>query len=56
MHKKKYFTLLPPFLILTIILAYTLPSDKKTYAFLAVIAFWITYFGWIYIKKKKRNE
>lgn len=58
MHKKKYFTLLPPFLLLAIILAFTLPDDKKSFALLAMIAFWITYYVWIYIEKliQKKNE
>lgn len=58
MHKKKYFTLLPPFLLLAIILAFTLPDDKKSFALLAMIAFWITYYVWIYIEKliEKKNE
>ncbi|RED36577.1 hypothetical protein C7820_3349 [Paenibacillus sp. VMFN-D1] len=58
MHKKKYFTLLPPFLLLAIILAFTLPEDKKSLALLAMIAFWITYYVWIYIEKRiqKKNE
>jgi len=58
LHKKKYFTLLPPFLLLAIILAFTLPDDKKSFALLAMIAFWITYYVWIYIEKliQKKNE
>ncbi|GIO51978.1 hypothetical protein J21TS7_02960 [Paenibacillus cineris] len=58
MHKKKYFTLLPPFLLLAIILAFTLPDDKKSFALLAMIAFWITYYVWIYIEKliEKKND
>lgn len=57
MHKKKYFTLLPPFLILGIILAFALPSSSRSFALLAtVMAFWITYYVWIYIEKKKQNE
>jgi phosphotransferase system glucose/maltose/N-acetylglucosamine-specific IIC component len=56
LHKKKYFTLLPPFLMLAIVLAFTLPSDKKIYALLAVFVFWITYYTWIYVEKKKQNE
>ncbi|OXL81727.1 hypothetical protein BCV73_00560 [Paenibacillus sp. SSG-1] len=58
LHKKKYFTLLPPFLLLAIILAFTLPDDKKSFALLAMIAFWITYYVWIYIEKliEKKNE
>lgn len=58
MHKKKYFTLLPPFLILAIILTFTLPDDKKSFAILAMITFWITYYVWIYIEKQtqKKNE
>jgi len=59
LHKKKYFTLSPPFLILGIILAFTLPYDKRSYALLAtMMAFWITYYVWIYIEKliQKKNE
>ncbi|GIO36904.1 hypothetical protein J41TS12_17650 [Paenibacillus antibioticophila] len=56
MHKKKYFTLLPPFLLLTIILAFTLPSEKRFYAFFAIIAFWISYYAWIYIERKRKND
>lgn len=58
MHKKKYFTLLPPFLLLAIILAFALPDDKKSLALLAMIAFWITYYVWVYIEKliQKKNE
>ncbi|WP_339245238.1 hypothetical protein [Paenibacillus sp. FSL F4-0243] len=58
LHKKKYFTLIPPFLILAIIMAYTLPNETKSYVLFAMlpIAFWITYYVWIYIEKQKRNE
>ncbi|GGF77403.1 hypothetical protein GCM10010912_23110 [Paenibacillus albidus] len=59
MHKKKYFTLLPPFLVLGIILAYNLPYDKRSFALLlTVLAFWITYYIWIHIEKlmQKKNE
>ncbi|AIQ51042.1 hypothetical protein D3C75_300690 [compost metagenome] len=56
LHKKKYFILLPPFLILTIILAATLPYEKRYYTFLAILAFWITYYSWIYIEKKKQKD
>lgn len=56
MNKKIYFTLLPPFLILTTILAFTLPSEKRFYAFLAVFAFWITYYACNYFMRKRRDE
>ncbi|MDF9842069.1 hypothetical protein M2105_003103 [Paenibacillus sp. PastF-1] len=56
-HKKKYFTLLPPFLILGIILAYNLPYNKRSYALLlTTLAFWITYYTWIYIEKMKLKK
>lgn len=55
-HKKKYFTLLPPFLILTIILAIALPSEKRFYAFFAIITFWISYYAWIYIERKRTKD
>ncbi|CAH1196913.1 hypothetical protein PAECIP111892_02368 [Paenibacillus auburnensis] len=57
MHKKKYFTLLPPFLILGIILAFTLPSTTRSFAlFATVMVFWITYYVWIYIEKLIRKN
>ncbi|WP_262174695.1 SoxR reducing system RseC family protein [Saccharococcus sp. Marseille-Q5394] len=57
MHKKKYFILLPPALIIGIILLYYLPTEDRAYVFLAPIAFWIIYYSWIYVEKRntKRN-
>lgn len=58
MHIKKYFILLPPFLILGIVLAFNLSYVKRSYALLGTaIAFWITYYVWIYIEKliQKKN-
>ncbi len=58
MHIKKYFILLPPFLILGMVLAFNLSSFKRSFALLGTaMAFWITYYVWIYIEKliQKKN-
>lgn len=56
MHLKKYLILIAPFLILTFILFFTLSYEKRFYAFIPVFAFWITYYTWIYIEKKRKDE
>ncbi|MBD8006227.1 hypothetical protein [Bacillus norwichensis] len=56
MDKKKYFILFPPFLMLGIVLIIVLPEHRTFYAFLAIPVFWITYYYWIFIEKKKRKE
>lgn len=56
MDKKKYFILFPPFLILGIVLIIILPDHRTFYAFLAILGFWITYYCWIFLEKKKRNK
>lgn len=51
---KKYWILMPPFLILAIaLLTYT---DNSSYGFLAIIIFWIIYYSWNYIEKKKQAK
>lgn len=51
---KKYWILMPPFAIVTFALIIILPNEKRFYAFLLMILFWITYYSWKYADKKKR--
>jgi hypothetical protein len=52
MHRKKYFTLLPPALILTLVAIYFLPTEAINYTLIIPLLFWVAYYGWIYIEKK----
>ena len=54
MHRKKYFTLLPPALLLGIVTFYYLPADAKNYTLVVPLLFWVAYYGWIYIEKKSK--
>ncbi len=56
MHRKKYFILLPPALIIGIFLLYYLSPEDRAYIFLAPFAFWIAYYIWIYIERKKIKQ
>lgn len=56
MHWKKYAILLPPFVMIFLIMAFNLPDNQKLYAVLAIILFWIVYYSWIFIEKKKKDE
>ncbi len=55
---KRYWILMPPFLITTMLLFSILPYDKMYYSFFVVIAFWIIYYVWnsYAIKKDKRKK
>ena len=53
---KKYWILMPPFLILTIASVIYLPQDYRPYSFLVVIIFWIIYYAWNYIEKKNLTK
>ncbi|WP_017798529.1 hypothetical protein [Oceanobacillus kimchii] len=53
MDKRKYFTLFIPTVIILIALFFMLPEDNVLYAFIVVVLFWITYYTWVWIDKKK---
>lgn len=53
---KKYWILMPPFLILTVALFTYLPQDYKPYSFAAIIIFWIVYYSWNNIDKKNLSK
>lgn len=56
MHKKKYFILMPPALIIGIFLIYYFPVSQKPYLFLIPLVFWIIYYTWIYFEKRHENR
>ncbi|GIN72354.1 hypothetical protein J14TS2_28290 [Bacillus sp. J14TS2] len=53
MHKRKYFVLLPFALIIGIFLLFCLPPGNWFYVFLVPIVFWLIYYSWIYLEKRK---
>ena len=55
-NNKKYWILMPPFLIVAMALFIYLPQDYKPYSFFAIFAFWIIYHFWNYIEKKSNQK
>ncbi|MET3699395.1 hypothetical protein SAMN05877753_11136 [Bacillus oleivorans] len=54
---KKYFILLPPFVIVGLIILFILPEGSYHLALIVPILFWLVYYAWIYIENgKKKNE
>ena len=52
---KKYWILMPPFLLLAILLILYLPTDLKPYSIISVMIFWVTYYIWTYADKKQNK-
>ena len=52
---KKYWILMPPFLLLAILLILYLPTDLKPYSIISVLIFWVTYYLWTSADKKKNK-
>ncbi|WP_048826874.1 hypothetical protein [Bacillus sp. B-jedd] len=55
MDWKKYFLLLPPFVILGFFLLKMLPPGQKHNAILVALAFWAAYYGLVYFEKRRKN-
>ncbi|MFJ7825709.1 hypothetical protein [Psychrobacillus sp. NPDC096623] len=56
---KKYWILMPPFLILLFALIFYLPENYGPAPFIfisVIIAFWTTYYLWNYIDKNKKDR
>ena len=51
LKNKKYWVLMPPFLILTLVLIVYSPTEYRAYSFTPVVVFWIVYYIWSYIGK-----
>ncbi|RHW39045.1 hypothetical protein D1B31_13875 [Neobacillus notoginsengisoli] len=56
MQWKKYFLLLPPFLLLTFILLRILPDGQKHNAIYAAFAFWAVYYALVCYEKRKKAK
>ncbi|RLQ93106.1 hypothetical protein D9X91_18930 [Falsibacillus albus] len=52
--KKRYWILMPPFLIIGIVLMKLSPQHLRPYVLLIPIVFWIVYYLWGYIEKKRK--
>jgi len=53
---KKYWILMPPFLILGIVLITSLPKKYLPYSFLVALTFWGFYYLWVYLEKKNLTK
>ncbi len=53
---KRYWILLPPFLISAILLYMFLPEQHRIYSLLSVVLFWVSYHLWNYKDEKKRDD
>lgn len=53
---KRYWILLPPFLIIGISLIIYLPPNLKPIAILTALVFWIVYYTWDYLSRNKDDE
>jgi hypothetical protein len=51
---KKYWILLPPFLVIGILLFIYLPGEHRKFVLLVPIVFWATYYTWRYMDKTRR--
>ncbi len=52
---KKYWILMPPFLLIAVLLILYLPNDLKPYSIISVMIFWVTYYIWTYDDKKQNK-
>jgi uncharacterized membrane protein YfcA len=56
MHWKKYAILLPPFVLIGLLLLNYLPTGQKHYAILVALVFWVFYYVWVYIDRKRKDD
>lgn len=56
MHKKKYFILLIPAILVFAFLLYYLPTGSKQYSIIVPLVFWIVYYIWVGIEKKTSSS
>ncbi|WP_377890262.1 hypothetical protein [Alkalihalobacillus sp. R86527] len=55
-RNKRYWILMPPFLIVTLLLFRILPDDMQKYSVLVILPFWVIYYAWNYYAIKKINQ
>jgi hypothetical protein len=53
---KKYAIIVPPAVLLTIILAFSLPLHLKPYTLSIPLISWGVYYTWIYMEKQRKSE
>ncbi|KML33680.1 hypothetical protein VL12_08410 [Rossellomorea marisflavi] len=53
---KKYFILLPPFLIFTTLVFLFIPYHQLLFASLIIIFFWILYYIWVAVDKARKEK
>ncbi len=53
---KRYWILMPSFLIVALLLNTFLPNEYRHYSFLTIIIFWIVYYIWNYYADKKQQS
>jgi len=56
MHHKKYLILLFPAALIFFLLVFLLPDYQRSYALFVPAVFWIVYYTWIYIEKRKQRK
>ncbi|RKQ34008.1 hypothetical protein D8M06_09315 [Oceanobacillus halophilus] len=53
----RYWMIMPPFLLTAIIIFFFIPREfRGYYPLFVIIIFWLIYYTWNYIAKKKRNS
>jgi len=52
---KRYWILMPPFLLMTVLLVVFLPIEYRWYSFLPIVVFWMVYYIWNYYSVKENN-
>lgn len=50
---KRYWILMPPFLMTALLLLYFLPDPYENLSFILIVLFWIVYYGGNYFANKK---
>ncbi|RSL29048.1 hypothetical protein D7Z54_33345 [Salibacterium salarium] len=55
LKNKRYWILMPPFLIIALLLFTFLPNNYRYFSFLVIIVFWVVYYSWNYFAGKKNN-
>ncbi len=56
MTNKKYWILMPPFLLIGLLLVIYLPQNLKPLAILTALVFWCVYYIWTYIERNKERR
>ncbi|MBD8068825.1 hypothetical protein [Bacillus sp. PS06] len=54
--RKKYLILMLPALIIATTLFIYLPTDKKGFSTFVILAAWVIYYSWLYIKKRETTK